>query len=370
MVFLQNQSTKSFKLHFNKGENEKIRDLIVIREGINEKNRWFLIEALLELEQLDEVSQLLENWKGQIRNNIDLKLWLYYFGLIAFENSNNDLAMDYWHLSSIIILNKPNKFLQLSINYQFARLLIQQGILSEALMNLLLLANNFNEISEIHHYSLCLAEIGNIFLIKGLLDNSFKFYKKSLEINKILGNKRRIGLSNLHLGIISYYKGDLMQAASFYDKAKINFQIVNDDSSFGQFLLRKADVFRDQGHFNRALAHYELALRTYQRLANQGQRSHKLNIAYSFMKIGTLYQQLNKPIRAFSYIEPGLQYFHKLGNPRLLAAYIFKAVQTAMTLGSLTEDFTWIKRFPHDAENSNPVIAAYCHMVKAIMAEN
>jgi tetratricopeptide (TPR) repeat protein/uncharacterized membrane protein len=357
--------SNKYKAFINRGEYDKLKDFIIKKEGINYENLWYLLDTLLELNKVDEVIKYLDEWKNEIKKRSDLKLWFYFCGIIAFERSNYDIAKEYLLFASIILHEKDDKITHLKIDNQLAMIDIQKGRLPEAFIKLLKLADEFIKYGESLLCSQCLYEIGNIFLIKGFLDNSFRFFNASLNTSQVLKNQKRIGHSNLQLGVVSYFKGYLQKAVSYYNISIKIYNKINDEISLAVVLLRLGDVLRDQGHFNQALVHYENALGIYQR--NQI----TVSIAYALMKIGTLCQQLNKSNWAYNYMESGLSYFYKLGNPRLIAAYIFKLVQVTKDLGTLTDDFEWLAKFPPiEQYKSNNVIKAYNYMVNALLAEN
>lgn len=150
----------------------------------------------------------------------------------------------------------------------------------------------------------------------GEYEKSLKSYEQSLEILKLLNNKKGIAETYSYIATSYFYKGDYKEALNYFNKA-VAIQMKSDSSSdLAGTYVNIGSVYIVQSHYKQGLQYYQKALDIYKKLNN------KSDVAFLLNNFGVIYKEKGDYLRAIDYFRKSLAIKEELNNYSSLAATI------------------------------------------------
>jgi len=146
-----------------------------------------------------------------------------------------------------------------------------------------------------------LGNIGNVYRIKGELDNALEYFRKALKLNEELGMKEGIAIDLGNIGIVYQIKGELDNALGYYGKAwKLDEELGSKEGMANQ-LGNMGNVYRIKGELDKALGYYGKAWKLDEELGR------KEGMAADLGNIGIVYQIKGELDKALEYYGKALK---------------------------------------------------------------
>jgi len=153
-----------------------------------------------------------------------------------------------------------------------------------------------------------LGNIGNVYQIKGELDKALGYYGKALKLDEELGRKEGMAISLGNIGNVYQIKGELDNALGYYRKAlKLNEELGSKEG-MAAALGNIGIVYQIKGELDKALGYYRKALELDEDLGI------KEGIAIGLGNIGIVYQIKGELDNALEYFEKSLKLNEELGS--------------------------------------------------------
>ncbi len=152
-------------------------------------------------------------------------------------------------------------------------------------------------------------------------DTAKYFYKKALEISKIIKNKRYEAKSLLYIGQIIEGSGDYTQPLSYYFKA-INLLLpLNDTKNIASCYNSIGSCFYNQGDFQKAIENMLRALNYYEEMHKNASNSTEIydsqrGICASLSNIGCVNTDMGNYKSALKYHNKALNYYLELSKSK------------------------------------------------------
>ena len=175
--------------------------------------------------------------------------------------------------------------------------------------------------------SMCLNNIGTVFMKQGNYAKALKYYLKSLEIKEELleraersenpdeigRSKNGIAASLLNIGNVYYFQGNHQLAISYYQRSLKKFEVLKDKNRIATGLANIGIIYYQQENYDKALVNFEKSLKINEALGN------RLGIANCLIWIGNIYVKQEKTDKAEDYYQQCLYEYEKLGNKQGIA---------------------------------------------------
>ncbi len=161
----------------------------------------------------------------------------------------------------------------------------------------------------------CYSNIGSIMNEQGEYSIALEYFNKSLELNKLLGDKSEYSKNLGQIGNLYEDFGNYNEANKYYFKAVEEYKKINKKSGIAHTLNSIAGVYKDNGDYKNALNYYQNAYKLNKEInAVDEMLANKINI-------GVLYSSQNKfkqALKEYKEIEDEVQ---QINNSFLIGSW-------------------------------------------------
>ncbi|NOR78455.1 MAG: tetratricopeptide repeat protein [Methanophagales archaeon] len=161
--------------------------------------------------------------------------------------------------------------------------------------------------------SIARGNIGNVYRIKGELDNALEYHRKALKLDEELGIKEGIAAALGNIGNVYQIKGELDNALGYYEKALKLDEELGSKEGIAIALGNIGNLYRIKGELDNALEYYEKALKLNEELGS------KEGMAIGLGNIGIVYQIKGELDNALGYYGKALKLNEELGRKEGMA---------------------------------------------------
>lgn len=195
--------------------------------------------------------------------------------------------------------------------------------------------NKFNEainLFNIEHLTnrICGAKIniGNVYAMKGDLENAQQFWSEALQLNKLNGNLEREGKLLLNYGVLYYDLAEYDKSITMYSRAKTIFENLGDKNSYGITQANLAEVNYKICSYDLCMEYLSSAKLIFNDIGNYVELAEVLllegKILFSLCEISKLFPILNE--------------LNKLTETKLLPPSYEKKIELLKALIKLSSD--------------------------------
>ena len=187
--------------------------------------------------------------------------------------------------------------------------------------------------------------LGLIYYSKADYSMAKKYFKKSLEIAEIIGDRSLIisGLNNV--GMLFFQNSQSDQAEQHYQKIVKLTEYLNDQDKLGSALGNLGMVFLKKREFHKAENYFKRALNLFEKVGN------KRSMAMTTGNLGTVYFEMGKLDLAIDHYQENLQFRKKTGDKRGVANASINIGNIYSSLGNIDQAKEWINRGLKSAED-------------------
>ncbi|MFW9769517.1 MAG: tetratricopeptide repeat protein [Candidatus Thorarchaeota archaeon] len=187
---------------------------------------------------------------------------------------------------------------------------VVSGEQDEAVENYSLSAELFDKVGDKYDQLLQIINISWIYRAQGLLDQALDYSIRQLKISEDIGEERYLGWSNFNIGMIYFYKADLVKAAHHAEIGEQIFREIGHQEGLTTIQTLIGSVYRSTGDFAKALAFYDEVMQRYKEtLGTDEPLPHSCCLAYR--DSGIIYMYQNRLDRAIDFFEKGLEVHRK-----------------------------------------------------------
>lgn len=167
--------------------------------------------------------------------------------------------------------------------------------------------------------SLSYNNLGILSQYKGEIKEALAYYKKGLEIDIVLKDKRSMADSYLNIGSTYDYLGDYQQAISYFQKSLKIQKEDNNQKGISDLYNNIGVIYNTLQQYDKSLYYYNLSLQIDRKLKEE------MSVAITLSNIGSLYARTNDYPKALSYTKKSFYLSKKLNNE----------IGQGMTLGNI-----------------------------------
>ncbi|OFY68738.1 MAG: hypothetical protein A3G23_02790 [Bacteroidetes bacterium RIFCSPLOWO2_12_FULL_37_12] len=234
-----------------------------------------------------------------------LFLFLLFFGNSSFSQSN---ALD----SLLVKISKEKTDTNnIKYYYRMVQLLSRIGEYNRALLYSDTVIAYCKKLNNKYILSNVFNEIGIIYLNRGDLTVSLKYFTKSLNLRIELGDPKEISNSNINIGIIYENQGEYVQALKYYFKSLKIKEEVKDRKGEATCLNNIGIIYKNQGNFSKSLEFYFKSLDIYNK-----EHLENVEMANTLNNIGVIFEIQQKHDDAKTYYMESFNLRKKLGDKR------------------------------------------------------
>lgn len=133
-------------------------------------------------------------------------------------------------------------------------------------------------------------------------DEAMEYYKKALDIFRVIKDKDGEASILQNIGIILSDKKQYREALGYYLTALKFYEELKDNVSIAMMYLNLGSSYEEQGFYSRALGYYTKALDLSTR------ENYKYGIAYSHISLGMVYKSTGEYAKALDHLKKSLSY--------------------------------------------------------------
>jgi len=159
-----------------------------------------------------------------------------------------------------------------------------------------------------NHLASCYHQLGWVIQERGDLDSAESWYKKALVIFEALENRSNMASSYHQLGIVAQERGDLDSAESWYKKALVIFEALENRLDVAFSYDQMGIVAQKRGDLDSAESWYKKSLEISEALGNRP------GVAISYHQLGIVAQECGDLDSAESWYKKSLEISEALGN--------------------------------------------------------
>ena len=168
----------------------------------------------------------------------------------------------------------------------------------------------FEEVDDKYDQLIQVINISWIYRAQGLLDEALEYSNQQLRISEDIGEKRYLGWSNFNIGMIYFYKANLVKAAHHAEIGEQVFTEINHQEGLTLIQTLIGSVYRSTGDFEKALAYYQEVLSSYAEvMSTNDPLPHSCCLA--FRDSGIIYLYQNRLDEAIDSFQKGLRFHRK-----------------------------------------------------------
>jgi signal transduction histidine kinase len=131
---------------------------------------------------------------------------------------------------------------------------------------------------------------------------ALKYYRKALDLHRILKNREDEAGVLQNIGIISYENKKYKEARAFYLSSLKIYEGLKDSLNMAFVYLNLGTLYEDQGNYPPGLNYYNRALEVFLREDN------KFGIAYGYISLGSLYKKTREFEKSLDALNKSLDY--------------------------------------------------------------
>ncbi len=211
----------------------------------------------------------------------------------VIKSSKHDtcIAMSYIALAEILYISNFDTILPLC---KQAKEISEQNLKKQSLKKEERLA--FNKI-----LAASLNNIGFVLKNKGEVKKALDYYYRSLEIQKIIGEKEGIGYSYNNIASIYMNHGEIKKALEFFERSLKIREEINDKQGIASSFINIGSIHEHQSDLELALEYYKKSFDIYKELND------KRGMALSYNNLGLVYNKQGNTNKALEYLMLGLK---------------------------------------------------------------
>ncbi len=172
----------------------------------------------------------------------------------------------------------------------------------------------------LHHISLSLEQLGNLYFQNENYEKATPCYLNCLNIEEKLGNDKRIADLNDQLGTIYYYQEIFEKSLEYHNKALTIYQNINDTLGQAKALshlgsLHSSREYCEKRTEEQIKTDQKNALEFYRQSMNLYEKLHiKTEIIHLWGNIGNAYRRMNQSEKALGFLEKALEYYRQTND--------------------------------------------------------
>jgi len=137
---------------------------------------------------------------------------------------------------------------------------------------------------------------------------ALEYFKKSLILNKELGNQRELAFIFCSYGIVYNALSDYPQSLEYYQKSLTVYEELDDKSGMAAILSNLGTMYCNISDFNKALEYYQKSLAIFEKYGG------KARVATILNNCGNIYFNLSNYNKSIEYLQKCIAIFEELGN--------------------------------------------------------
>ncbi|MFX1515747.1 MAG: tetratricopeptide repeat protein [Promethearchaeota archaeon] len=210
-----------------------------------------------------------------------------------------------------------------------------------------------------------LNNIGLIFQEKGDNDRALDYFRQSLAIAQEIGKKYDITFPLSNIGVIYKRKGDFIKAQENFQQCLAVYQEIGDKREVSILLYMIGENYVQKGELDAALDHYEQSIGAMEEIGD------KFYLGNILSGIGEVYLQKGDFSQANIYFKRSLLLFEEIGNNRFISFNLLQLLLTAINNNAFSQAKDYLGRLQqiNDLED-NLIVSQYYCLAHAIILKN